>query len=122
MTRWLKDSLLLLLVLCLPMAAWAVVVDVPGSPFATEQLSAGYLTQGITSTLCKVGTTETKAMVEIHTASIFYRLDATGATPTSANHIGNVSDVLFVKRPSRFRAISATPGTATAAVTITCIQ
>jgi hypothetical protein len=104
--------------------ALADVWTIPGQPFAHEAITVTTQAVGPTSTLCRVGGvstgSETDAIIQVTTNGIYYRIDSATATPVATSHWLATNDLIRVRSPSRFRAVSGPSGNANVAVT--CVQ
>ena len=79
-----------------------------GIPVTSEKVAVSAAAVGLTSTSYLIGNQERGAVIEVLDNDIFYTLDVTTGTPTSADHIGQTGKIIETLRPSRFRAVRQT--------------
>lgn len=96
----------------------------PGIPYAQERISATTTTAvGITDTLCRVGGvstgSETPALIQVVSNSIYYTIHSTTGTPVATDYLGAANDFIPVNVPSKFRAIG---NSGTAVLVVTCFM
>ena len=106
-------------------ASWAFSSGPPvmsGIPFAKETITVSTGAVGITNTLCRVGGVaggaETKALVQIATAGVYFLLHSSTATPNSADYSAATGDWIAVRVPSRLRMVRS--GGSDGAAIVTC--
>ena len=78
-----------------------------GVPVAEETVDSTATAAGLTESLYKPSgmRVERRALIEVLTQDVYYRLDSGSATPDSNDHAGLVGMRIDVRVPSRFRYI-----------------
>ncbi len=86
-------------------AAWGATFDFSEWVPTSSATSVSVSSTAVGITACGSGLTETPALVQVQTNGIYFVVNSATATPVATDFVAVASDVIFLRKPSLFRAI-----------------